>query len=142
MPESFTGLGLVFLYPDGWRLDDDVEASAVTLESPSGAFMTITKIDGSTDVQTPVEQARKAMEAEYDEVELEASVKKVGNFELHGAVQRFVYLDLIVTSQLHAFSNNDCTYLVQSQAEDREMDQLQPVFEAMLTSMCRSLESS
>lgn len=139
MPEKYTGLGISLLFPETWKLDDDAESEAVTVESPEGAFLTVTKLPGQENVSEHVEQAIQTMESEYDEVEQEPLAKRLADRELTGVTQRFVYLDLIVTSCLLTVQGNTGTYLIQMQAEDRDMDQLEQVFDAILTSLCQSL---
>lgn len=141
MPETYIGLGISILYPDNWKLEEDESSEAVTLESPGGAFLSVTRVTETEDLEAPLERAREAMEAEYDEVEHESLVKLVGDQQLEGITQRFVYLDLIVTSHLLTMSNGHTTYLIQMQGEDQEMDQLEPVFDAMLTSLCNHKSS-
>ena len=79
------------------------------------------------------------MEEEYDEIEQEFVTKNFSGIELIGLIQRFVYLDLIITSNLLTFEFDGATYLLQVQAEDRDSESLGPVFEAIMTSMCKSL---
>ncbi len=138
MPKKFEDLGLSFLYPDNWNTAEDQDSQAMMIESPDGAFLSVTRLE-DIDAETSIEQARVAMEGEYEEVEQESISREIGDRRLVGVTQRFVYLDLIVTSHLLAFPGNRCTYLVQMQAEDRDMTRLQQVFDAMLISMCQSI---
>ena len=78
------------------------------------------------------------MEQEYDEVETEGLSRVVGESLLEGITQRFVYLDLIVTSHLFKLEPEDEGFrplLVQIQGEDRYLDRLQQIFEAILASV-------
>lgn len=140
MPKQFSGLDVEVLYPDNWQLFEDAESGAVTFESPQGAFMTLTKLAAE---QGPslIEQAKAAMAAEYDAVEEEAVVKNLGPVAFSGITQRFVYLDLIITSHLLSVDARQSTYFVQIQGEDRDMEQLEQVFDALLTCVSRSLSS-
>lgn len=140
MPKQFSGLDVEVLYPDNWQLFEDSAADAVTFESPEGAFLSLSRLDPAQ-AQASIEQAKAAMEAEYDAVEEEATVKNVGELEFKGITQRFVYLDLIITSHLLSVDAGNATYFVQIQAEDRDMQQLEQVFEALLTCVGRSLSS-
>jgi len=137
MPEQYHGLGLSILYPDNWTVDEDEVSSVVTIESPGGAAMTVTRLDDSEDLQSPMDQAKIAMEAEYDLVEQESIERDIEGVQLVGITQRFVYLDLIVASHLLSFKRDGIAYLVQIQAEDRDMERLEQVFEAILVSLCR-----
>lgn len=138
MPKKCEGLGLSFLYPDNWKSTEEELPDAISIESPEGAFLAVTRLQG-IDLETPIEKAKQTMEAEYDQIEQEPVHKRIGDKQLIGVTQRFVYLDLIVTSHLLAFTSNGCTYLIQIQAEDRDMNRLEQVFEAVLTSICQSV---
>ena len=136
MPEKYTGLGFSLLYPETWKLDEDDEAKSLTLETPTGAFLTVT---ASENLEADFQRAKTTMEAEYDEVEHETSELKLAEQQLSGIIQRFVFLDLIITAHLLKLDTEDSKYLVQIQGEDREIEQLLPVFNAILTSLCQSL---
>lgn len=138
MPEKYEGLGFSLLYPETWRVDEDPDARSVNLETPTGAFLSLTLSDH---LQADFERAQKAMEAEYDEVELEAAEVELAGHTLTGITQRFVFLDLIITSQLLKLETDSKKYLVQIQGEDREIEATLPVFHAILTSMCQSLSA-
>lgn len=143
MPGTFEGFGITFLYPDSWTIDtqSDIpsDVQSVSLESPEGAFFTVSKYDNTDDADAAVEHAVSAMQQEYEEVEREAVEKNLVGLHLTGSILRFVYLDLIIASQLLALTHAGHTYLMQFQAEDREHEQMQAVFDAMLTSLCQSL---
>ncbi|MEO8269375.1 MAG: hypothetical protein ABI557_06630 [Aureliella sp.] len=139
MPGNFEGFGIAFLYPDSWTLELDEEARSVSLESPEGSFFTVTRFENAVDADTAIERGVSAMQQEYDEVENEAWAKTIAGLQLEGSLLRFVYLDLIITSQLLAVVHGGVTYLVQIQAEDRDHERLEPVFDAMLTSLCQNL---
>ncbi|MCA9161284.1 MAG: hypothetical protein KDA72_23300, partial [Planctomycetales bacterium] len=118
MPGNFEGFGIAFLYPDSWTLESDSDAKSVSIESPEGAFFTVTRFENSIDVDTAIERGVSAMRQEYDEVENEALVKNFAGLRLEGSLLRFIYLDLIIASQLLAIVHGGATYLVQIQAED------------------------
>jgi len=139
MPGQFEGFGIALLYPDSWILDSEVAGDSVSIESPDGAFLTIAKCENATHAQEVLVRARAAMQDEYEEVECESIVKQLNGLTLTGEVLRFVYLDLIITSQLLLLTHEETIYFVQTQAEDRDHDRLLPVFDAMLTSLCQHL---
>ncbi|MEZ6135878.1 MAG: hypothetical protein R3C53_13305 [Pirellulaceae bacterium] len=139
MPETYDGLGISFLYPETWKLYEDEEAGTVSLETPSGSFITIT---ACADLPAALKQAQQAMQAEYEEVEQELIETEIAERTLRGVAQRFVYLDLIVTSRLLGIDVDDNRFLVQIQGEDRELEEQQRVFDAILTSLIQSLSSA
>ena len=142
MPGNFEGFGIAFLYPDSWTLESDSEATSVSVESPDGAFFTVTRFENTIDADAAIERGVSAMRQEYDEVENEVLDKTLAGLRLEGSLLRFVFLDLIIASQLLAIAHGGGTYLVQIQAEDRDHERLLPVFDAMLTSLCQHLAGS
>lgn len=140
MPEKFEGFGISVMYPDSWQLDTEVEGDSVSIESPDGSFISITKCGDPQEAHVALLKARQAMHEEYEEIEQETLVKEIAQLKLKGEVLRFVVLDLIVTSQLLLLNHDGQDYLIQTQAEDRDHDRLQPVFDAILTSLCQHLQ--
>jgi hypothetical protein len=136
MPEKYQGHGYSLLYPETWTVEEDESGQAITLETPTGAFMTITP---SNNLEGDFQMMLQMMEAEYDEVETEDCELELLGRSLQGITQRFVYLDLIVTSHVLKIDSGTQQWLIQIQGEDRELDQLMQVFAAVLTSMCQSL---
>ncbi|MCA9195088.1 MAG: hypothetical protein KDB03_25125 [Planctomycetales bacterium] len=140
MPETYRGLGLVFLYPETWTLEESLEdEAAILLESPEGAFMTITQLPSEQGPREAVEKASQVMIEEYEEVETEDIVRHFGELKMDGVQQRFIYLDLVISSQILAFKTQDWTYVIQIQGEDRDIDKLNIVFDAVITSAMQSL---
>ncbi|MFN7875064.1 MAG: hypothetical protein ACK5PB_07105 [Pirellula sp.] len=150
MTKVYQGLGLSCMYPENWKLSEDSSPSgsptAFMIESPTSAFMTVSVFPWNVAPRETIENAREAMEAEYPESEFEAFEP---NLQLRGEPiadaragdVRFYYLDLLVISRLISFTVEKKTYLVQIQAEDRDFDKLEQVFQAMLVSMLKSLET-
>lgn len=141
MPQTHAALGFNFLYPDGWKIESEDENDSFTVESPTGAFLSVSRFEVVEGDEEPIDKAKRAMEEEYDEIEQEYVTKNFSGVELIGLTQRFVYLDLIITSSLLTFESDGSTYLLQVQAEDRDSDTLGPVFDAIMTSMCESLNA-
>lgn len=135
VPKTFEDFGLKILFPDSWTSEKDTESNAVTIESPEGAFLSIARIGNEGD--EPLREAKATMEEEYEEIEEEVFHRSFEGHEFNGLTQRFVYLDLIVTSHLAIVEKDGQRYLIQMQAEDNDMNKLQTVFDAMLTSMCQ-----
>lgn len=141
MPKQYSGLGLTFLYPDSWTISEEPSDGrpAVSLENPGGSFMSICSMPLDDDPTTMLDEAAEAMNAEYEDVESEPVAVKIDGREIEGIVQRFYYLDLLVASKLLVVPTDEHLYLIQIQGEDRDMDQHSMVFDAILTSMLRSL---
>jgi len=135
------------MYPENWSLAEDSEEGRIvgfTLESPSSAFMTVTQYPWTVAPREALDQAQDIMKSEYDNVEydeidpgLEFDGKPLADSRASSA--HFYYLDLLVVSRLIAFTVDRKTFLVSIQAEDRDFDQLEMVFRAMLVSMLNSV---
>ena len=138
MPEKFEGLGIALLYPDNWRFEQE-EEDCITLESPGGSFLSIRRLGDKTTPETAIESAKQAMEEEYDAIESEERRYEFAGIDCCGITQRFIYLDLIVAAHWITIRGPIGSYIAQIQGEDREVDKLLPVFEAILTSMCQSM---
>ena len=141
MPLQYHGLGVSVMYPDGWKIEEDgTEENSVSFESPLGAFLTITRYP-ELNFSDAVEKAQQVMLAEYDEVEAEELSRTIADREFKVTALRFVYLDFLVVAELFSFRLGGSTYLVQIQGEDRDVEKLLPVFQAMLTSLFQKAES-
>ena len=147
MTKIYQGLGLSCMYPENWSLTEDTEEGRVvgfTLESPTSAFMTVTEYPWTVAPREALEQAQDVMKSEYDNIEYDAIDPEV---ELDGQPladsragdAHFYYLDLLVVSRFVAFTVDRKTFLVQTQAEDRDFEGLEMVFKAMLVSMLKSI---
>lgn len=142
MPKQYSGMRISLLYPDTWTMTEDHPGQprqGVVLESPGGSFLAINLLEGETSPEEVVRQASEAMTAEYEDIESEPLTLQIANQEFAGVVQRFYYLDFVIVSKIIAIPVDDALYLVQIQGEDRDIDQQTLVFEAILTSMLRSL---
>ena len=142
MPVTYRGLELECLYPDSWKLTEDhydQDIAGFTIESPDAAFFSLVRYPWTCAPREVLEKAIPAMESEYEQFETHPMDAKLGIADARSMEIHFYCLDLLVTSQLIAFTIRPYTYLVQLQAEDRAFDQLQLVFRAMLTTIFRSL---
>ena len=86
----------------------------------------------------PAKLAETALETiahEYDELDSEQASESIGDVDLVGYDLNFYCLDLTNTAWIRAGRTSRATYLVICQAEDREFDQISPVFRAMTTSL-------
>ena len=142
MPKQYSGMGLTLLYPDSWTAtpdDSGQRGQGVFIESPGGSFISINLLEGQPNPDEVVQEAAEAMEEEYEEVESEPLVLPIDGQEFEGIVQRFYYLDFVIVSRLLALPVEAGLFLVQIQGEDRDIDQQSMVFDAILTSMLRSM---
>jgi hypothetical protein len=138
MPGVYDKLGIRFLYPDNWTLDESemLEGnSTVSVYSPGGAFWSIIAHPPELDPADLVDAALEAMRQEYDELDAEPFHDVISGYEVVGSDLNFYCLDLTNTAQIRSFSTDDASYLVLCQADDREYDEIGGVFEAMTRSL-------
>ena len=147
MTKIYDGLGVSCMYPENWSLTEDTDEGRVvgfTIESPTTAFMTVTQYPWTVAPREALVQAQDIMKSEYDNLEydevdpeLEFDGQPLADSRAGDA--HFYYLDLLVVSKFVAFTVDRKTFLVQIQAEDRDYQELELVFKAMMISMLKSL---
>jgi hypothetical protein len=133
----FDRFGLAFDYPDNWSVDtDDSEGryATVTVYAPGGGFWSVSGHAPGGDPRdlsaTVVGQMRK----EYQDLDAEEAADEVAGRDLPGFDMNFYCLDLTNTAQVRTLTTPGGVYLIFCQAEDREWDEIAPVFKAMTTS--------
>jgi hypothetical protein len=142
MPAEFNKLGLRFQYPDNWSLEEDdalAGRQSVTVYSPGGAFWSISVHPHTADPKRLAKAAVEAMQEEYKELEVEATEESVAGHPMIGYDLNFYYLDLTSTATVRCLRTGRATYAVFCQAEDREYNEIQAVFQAMTTSLIQNL---
>lgn len=136
MPATFDDFGIRFLYPDNWQIqsrESDEESDNVTLEMPSGGFFSVTKYRSPQPIDSVLEPIAVAMKNEYPEVEIE-ELDSLDD-EADSIEFRFYYLDLLIVARVTAMVLAEQTIVVQVQAESRDFDAGEPVYNAMLKSI-------
>jgi hypothetical protein len=141
MPAIFDKLGIRFLYPENWTLDEqdamDGE-SAVTIYSPEGAFWSVMLHPKSVDPHELTLAALNAMKAEFTDFEAEPASETVEGIELTGFDMNFYCLDLTNTALVRGFRGRESTVIILYQAEDRDFATIEPVFRAITISLLRA----
>lgn len=138
MTAKYSDLGFELLYPENWTIAEraDGEAAGVTFDLPSGGFLSIDPIQGDPDeIEALYQQMAEQVAEDYGEYETEtldtdqrAGVRRMVEF-------RFYYLDLIIQSHLMVVEVGDQSYVVQYQAESRDFEKNEAVFDAILAQM-------
>lgn len=149
MTNRYQGLGVVLAYPENWQLTEDFEGNSVIgfqLQSPTSAFMAVFRYPWTTPPTEALAEVQLAIAAEYDDVEsLPIAPPAVLDaldalMDCRALELNFYYLDLLVHIRLVAFCTPQWTYLIQFQAEDRDFNQLDRVFDALLFSLAQSIQ--
>ncbi|MEX2111953.1 MAG: hypothetical protein WD845_02145 [Pirellulales bacterium] len=141
MPSTYDNLGVRFLYPDSWILDEEDSPSAtpsVTVQSPGGAFWSLAIHSPSADPDELAQAALEALAAEYRDSESEPVTERIGGRLIDGFDFHFFYLDFVSTALIRGFRTATASCLLLCQAEDREFDELAAVFRAITTSLLSS----
>jgi hypothetical protein len=138
MPAVYDKMGIRFLYPDNWTLDESEALSgnrSVSVFSPGGAFWTIVLHAADADPRDLAAQALETLKAEYNDAEVETVTEQISEVSLSGYDLNFFCLDFTNTALIRGFRTASASCLVLCQAEDREFEQLGPVFRAITTSL-------
>ncbi len=138
MPAVYEKMGIRFLYPENWTLDEDeaIEGNrSVSVHSPGGAFWSIVLHPHFVDPAGLASAALAALKAEYPESETEPASDLIGEQWIRGYDFNFFYLDFVSTAVIRGFRTDTDSCLILCQAEDREFEQLGPIFRAITTSL-------
>jgi hypothetical protein len=88
------------------------------------------------DTEELIGQAVRAIHTEYEDHEETANYQiNVGDEELVGIRMFFNYLDFILCMTAVTIFKNDATYMFVIQAESREYDENEIIFQALATSL-------
>jgi hypothetical protein len=139
-PATFSRFGIRFQYPANWQLhEDQVEAWPVSLslQSPGTAFWSLTLYRKLLPVETVAEEALAALRAEYSDLDVAVSPLTTSQGEGRAYDLNFYCLDLLIAGRLQVFDYHDHTFVILSQAEDREFDRSQLVLRAITESLFR-----
>jgi hypothetical protein len=138
-------IGIECLYPDNWKVQDnssDQDTPGFLIESPDAAFFAVTKFPWTCSPREVLDKASESLTAEYEELEVESIESDLSVTDSKAIEVRFFILDMLVVAKLRAFSLNHQTYLVEQQAEDREYQKIEAVFDAMIETLIQSLDKS
>ena len=119
MPAVYEKMGIRFLYPDNWTLDEQ-EAIAgnrsVTVYSPGGAFWSIVLHGLETSPGDLAAEAVSALKVEYEDAEAEPASEQIGARTLQGYDVNFFYLDLTNTALIRGFRTDEATFACRCRA--------------------------
>jgi len=138
MVAIYENFGVRFLYPENWTVQDEqLEAwpRSVSLQSPNGAYWELQVYPSGTSPGQLVKQALTAMRGIYEDLEAEAVTEELWKVTARGYDLQFFCLDFLVTSRIRSFHAGAHTCLLTCQAESREFDHQQRVFDAITKSL-------
>lgn len=135
---TFDRSGVSFAYPENWLLEEEQDDDAklyLTVSSPNTAFWTLIVYGDTLDLPHVVDQALGALRQEYPDLETNPADESVEGVALTGTDANFICLDLTSTTRARACHRGGSTYLILSQAEDRELESVDAVFAAINKSL-------
>jgi len=141
MPAVFEHFGVRVLYPENWSLlDVEVEdwPRTVTLQSAETGFWTLHVYPPGQETQPLVEELTQAISQEFGELEVLPAKEVLGDTSTTGVDIAFFWLDLLVEAKIRYVHTPSATLLWHYQAENREFERIEPVFQAIAVSMLRT----
>lgn len=136
MIAEFNQWGIQFKYPENWAVDSDGQRGglrSVSVHSPGGAFWSVTT-DGPED-RSLAQRVAEALCEEYDSCEMEAMARQIAGHRVEGFELNFYCLDFLITAHVLSLRVPSGYLAVLYQAESRDFEQLQPVFDAISSSL-------
>ncbi|MDX1948677.1 MAG: hypothetical protein SFU86_25035 [Pirellulaceae bacterium] len=147
MPAVYENTGIRFLYPENWSItEEEIEEwpRNVTLQSPDTGFWSLQVFPPGHEPRPSVQEMIGSLREIYGEIEVLPVKETYGDTETKGVDLAFFYLDLMIESKIRTLRTPSSTLIWQYQAESREFDDLEAVFQAISTSLLAtqvSLES-
>lgn len=144
MTASYDRSGLKFLYPENWKITDQVDDSlprAITLEAPGGsAIWAIHAYPGDDDFDHVLKSTLGPLRETYFDLEVTPIENELSDSDEPAVESLFFCLDFLVRAKIQIVKTPDNVLVFWYQGEDREFDNLEMVFQAISTSLLQSIE--
>jgi hypothetical protein len=141
MPAVYQKLGVNLLYPENWSItdeDDEDWPRTVTLQSQETGFWSLHVYPPRHNVQDVINELIAAIGTEFSDIEVLPAEETFGDTDTTGVDLAFFYLDLLVEAKIRCLHTPSATLVWLYQAESREFEQMEPVFQAIAVSMLRT----
>ncbi len=138
MPAVYENLGVRFLYPENWSVtdeEDDGWPRTVTIQSRETGFWSLHVYPPKQKTKAVIDELVAAIESEFGEVEVLPATETFGETDTTGVDLAFFYLDLLVEAKIRCVRTPSSTLIWLYQAESREFESMEAVFQAMAVSM-------
>jgi hypothetical protein len=137
MPLLFQAAGIRFQYPDNWQLTrENAETGwTVSVQSPETAFFILTFDADMPEVGAVAETVLDALRGDYPDLEADDALESIAGQPAIGHDIRFFSLDLTNTCHTRSFYSDTGTVLMMWQANDLELNDVEPIFRAMCASL-------
>jgi hypothetical protein len=133
----FQADGIRFQYPDNWQLtrEDAQTGWTVSVQSPATAFFILTFDEEMPEVGAVAETVLEALRADYPDLEAEPALESLAGQPAMGHDITFFSLDLTNTCHSRCFYSDAGTILLMWQANDLELEAVEPVLKAICASL-------
>jgi hypothetical protein len=138
MTAIYDKLGVRIFYAEGWKItEDEIDSEPRTLsfESPNGGTWQLMLYSDPQDLDELADEALSAMCEEYEAPEVSRFETEFDDVKACGHEIYFYHLDLLIHCRIIAAPFESKTALLLLQAEDRDFNELEPVFQAMATTL-------
>ena len=145
MTAKYDKLGLEFLYPENWKLIDDVSGSpqVITLETPDGSTTwSVHLYPRETDIDSVLKEAIDSLQQTYEDIEISPCEIADDDASESGVETLFYCLDFLIRAELKIIKTEERCLMFWTQAEDRDYDKQKLVFKAITVSLLQSLEAA
>jgi hypothetical protein len=137
MTETYSAHGVRFQYPDDWEVSEQQRGAelVITVTSPETSFFTLGLLFDRPSAEAVVETVIEALREEYEDLDDYEVVERVAGQATVARDVEFFCLELLNSAWVRAFALPRFTVLVFYQANDRDLEEVQPVFEQILDSL-------
>lgn len=129
------------MYPENWTLTEDVGGELpwqVTLETPKGALFSISVFAKDADARSLIDNTTAALREQYEDLEISEIAEPFHGYDSTACNAFFYCLDFLVTARMRVIGTDAYTYLFYYQAESREFDTNEQVFQAIAVSVLQN----
>lgn len=138
MTITYDKLDVRLIYAEGWKITEDeldAEPRTLSFRSPSGGIWELMIYGDQREIAELASEALSVMRSEYENLESTSYATEFVEVPATGYEIYFYHLDLLVHCRIIGAKFGDKTALMLWQAEDRDFDELEPVFRAMATTL-------
>ena len=141
MPAVYENFGVRFLYPENWSItdeDDEGWPRGLTVQSQETGFWSLHVYPPQQKLKPVIDELVGAISADFGEVEVLPAKETFGDTDTTGVDLAFFYLDLLVEAKIRCVKTPSATLVWLYQAESREFEAMEPVFQAIAVSMLQT----
>ena len=139
MTATYHKRGLKFLYPENWKLTDEADTDlpcSITLETPDGgALWAVHLYELDSDPDEILKATLDTLQETYPDLEITPCATDFPALDGTAVEAMFYCLDFLIRTRLQVIPHREYQLLFWFQAEDREFDKLELIFQALTTSV-------